>query len=49
MAKFKSAGGKKTSQKVKSARAAFPCLLIVVLGIVILSLLFYFSLKSNTQ
>lgn len=48
MAKFKSASGKKTSQKVKSARAAFPCLLIVVLGIVILSLLFYFSLRSNT-
>ena len=48
MAKFKSAGGKKTSQKLKSARAAFPCLLIVVLGIVLLSLLFYFSLKSNT-
>jgi len=50
MAKFKSAGGsKKTTQKVKSARAAIPCLLIVLLGIVLLSLLFYFSLQSNPQ
>jgi hypothetical protein len=48
MAKFKTAGSKKTSQKVKSARAALPCLLIVAAGIALVCLLFYFSL-SNTQ
>jgi hypothetical protein len=48
MAKFKSAGGKKTSEKVKSARAAIPCLILVALGIVLMSLLFYFSLQSST-
>jgi hypothetical protein len=48
MAKFKSAGSKKT-QKVKSARAALPCLLIVALGIALVCLLFYYSLSSNTQ
>jgi len=50
MAKFKSAGTtKKTSQKVKSARAAIPCLVIVALGIALMCVLFYFSLQSNTQ
>lgn len=49
MAKFKSAGKKKTSEKVKSARAAIPCLFLVVLGIALMCLLFYFSLQSNTQ
>lgn len=48
MAKFKSAGSKKTSEKVKSARAAIPCLLLVALGIAIMCLLFYLSLQSNT-
>jgi hypothetical protein len=49
MAKFKSAGSKKTStsKKVKSARAAIPCLVLVVLGIALMSLLFYFSLQST--
>lgn len=50
MAKFKSAGStKKTSEKVKSARAAIPCLVIVALGILIMCVLFYYSLQSNTQ
>jgi hypothetical protein len=49
MAKFKSAGAKKTSEKVRSARAAIPCLVLVALGILLMSLLFYFSLQSNTQ
>jgi hypothetical protein len=50
MAKFKSAGSsKKKSEKVKSARAAIPCLVIVAVGIVIMCLLFYFSLQSNTK
>jgi hypothetical protein len=47
MAKFKSAGSKKTSEKVKSARAAIPCLVIVALGIALMCLLFYFSLQSG--
>jgi hypothetical protein len=50
MAKFKSAGSsKKTSEKVKSARAAIPCLLLVTLGVALLCLLFYYALQSNTQ
>ena len=48
MAKFKSVGSKK-SEKVKSARAAIPCLFLVLLGIALMCLLFYFSLQSNTQ
>ena len=48
MAKFKSAGGtKKTSEKVKSARAAIPCLVLVALGIVLMCVLFYFSLQAG--
>lgn len=49
MAKFKSAGRKKTSEKVKSARAAIPCLLLVVLGIALMCILFYYSLQSSSQ
>jgi hypothetical protein len=49
MAKFKSVGSKKRSEKVKSARAALPCLTLVVLGILIMCLLFYLSLQSTTQ
>ena len=49
MAKFKSAGSKKSSEKVRSARAAIPCLVLVALGIAMVCLLFYFSLQSNTQ
>ncbi len=48
MAKFKSAGSKK-STPAKSARSAIPCLILVVLGIVIMCLLFYFSLQSNVS
>jgi hypothetical protein len=47
MAKFKSAGTKKTSEKVKSARAAIPCFVLVALGIVLMCVLFYFSLQSG--
>ncbi len=47
MAKFKPAGGKKTP--AKSARSAIPCLVLIVLGIVAMCLLFYFSLKSGTS
>jgi hypothetical protein len=48
MAKFKSAGSKKPTQKAKSARAAIPCLVLIVLGIALMSLLFYLSLQSST-
>jgi hypothetical protein len=48
MAKFKTAAGKKPSEKVKSARAAIPCLVLVALGIALMCLLFYFSLQSGT-
>ena len=48
MAKFKSAGSRKATP-AKSARAAIPCLILVVLGIVIMCLLFYFSLQSNAS
>jgi hypothetical protein len=47
MAKFKPAGGKKLP--AKSARSAIPCLMVVILGIVIMCLLFYFSLQSSTS
>jgi hypothetical protein len=47
MAKFKSAGSKK-SANVKSARAAIPCLVLVALGVALICLLFYFSLQSST-
>lgn len=49
MAKFKSAGSRKATTPAKSARAAIPCLLLVVLGIVIMCLLFYFSLRSSAS
>lgn len=47
MAKFKPAGAKKAP--AKSARSAIPCLVIVILGIVIMCLLFYFSLQSSSS
>jgi hypothetical protein len=47
MAKFKSAGSTK-KEKVKSARAAIPCLVLVALGVALICLLFYLSLQSNT-
>jgi hypothetical protein len=48
MAKFKSAGSKKATP-AKSARSAIPCLVLVVLGIVLMCLLFYYSLRSNAS
>ncbi|HEV2687248.1 MAG TPA: hypothetical protein VGV35_01800 [Bryobacteraceae bacterium] len=47
MAKFKPAGSKKTP--AKSNRSAIPCLVLLVLGIAIMCLLFYFSLSSGTS
>ena len=48
MAKFKSAGSKKATP-AKSARSAIPCLVLVILGIVLMCLLFYYSLRSNAS
>ena len=45
MAKFKPAGQKKT--KPANLRGALPCMVLVVLVIVSMCLLFYFSLQSN--
>jgi len=47
MAKFKPAGSKKPA--AKSARSAVPCLVMIVLGIIIMCLLFYFSLQSGNS
>jgi len=47
MAKFKPAGTKKAP--ARSNRSAIPCLIILVLGILIMCLLFYFSLSSGNQ
>jgi hypothetical protein len=49
MAKFKSAGTKKTTEKVKSARAAIPCLILVALGVALMSLLLYSFLQTTPQ
>lgn len=48
MAKFRSAGSRK-APPAKSARSAIPCVVIVILGIVIMCLLFYYSLRSNAS
>lgn len=48
MAKFKSAGSKKTTP-TKSSRNAIPCLILILLGIALMCLLFYFSLQSSTS
>ena len=48
MAKFKPAGSTK-KLPAKSARAAIPCLILVLLGIAAMCLLFYLSLQSGTS
>ena len=48
MAKFRSAGSKKTLPK-KSARSALPCLILVILGIAVMCLMFYLSLQSGSS
>jgi hypothetical protein len=45
MAKFKPAGGKKGP--AKRATSAIPCVLLIVAGIVLFSLLFYAVLRSG--
>ena len=46
MAKFRPAG--KRTRAAKSNARAIPCLILIVLGIAMLCLLFYFSLKSSS-
>jgi hypothetical protein len=48
MAKLKPAGSSK-KLPAKSARAAIPCLILVLLGIAGMCLLFYLSLQSGTS
>jgi hypothetical protein len=48
MAKLKPAGSTKKTP-AKSARAAIPCLILVLLGIAAMCLLFYLSLQSGTS
>ena len=47
MAKFKAAGSRK-APAARSNAAAIPCLLLVVLGAALISLLFYELLKSSS-
>lgn len=46
--KFKVAKAKKSRPSLASNKSAIPCLFLIVMGIVLLSLLFYFVLKSST-
>ena len=48
MAKIKLAGGKKATPK-KSMWQALPCLILIVGGIALLSLMFYFSLTGAKE
>jgi len=44
--KFRLAGSKKPKAR-SDARAALPCLIIIVLGILLICVVFYFSLQSG--
>jgi hypothetical protein len=46
MAKFKAAGSRK-APVARSNAAAIPCLLLIVAGVALISLLFYELLKSS--
>ena len=46
MAKYKPAGSKK-SAKTSQTKGAIPCLILVIVGIGIMCLLFYFTLTSR--
>jgi hypothetical protein len=47
MAKFKAAGSRKAPAQ-RSNAAAIPCLLLIVLGAALISLMFYELLKSGS-
>jgi hypothetical protein len=46
MAKYRPAG--KRAKTAQSNARAIPCLILIVLGIAMLCLLFYFSMKSGS-
>jgi hypothetical protein len=46
VAKYRPAGSKKPKQ-ASNTRAALPCLIVIVLGITLVCVLFYFSLQSG--
>ncbi|MGH9664316.1 MAG: hypothetical protein ACRD9L_07835 [Bryobacteraceae bacterium] len=48
MGKFKIAKAKRGKSTIASNKSAIPCLFLIVMGIVLLSLLFYLVLKSST-
>jgi hypothetical protein len=48
MAKFKPAGGKKREAPA-STRGLIPCALLVLIGMGLISLLMYYSLKGSAQ
>lgn len=47
MAKFKKATGKKPAAPPASTRGLVPCAIIILVGIAIVGLLFFFSLQSS--
>ena len=47
MGKYKAAGSRKAEAKKSNARA-IPCLVLIVVGIALVSLLFYELLKSGS-
>lgn len=50
MAKFKPAGAKKSKNTTatQNVRKALPCLVLIILGVALLSLMFYLSLQSGS-
>jgi hypothetical protein len=47
MAKYRPAGSKKATKPAQANKGAIPCLILVVVGIGIMCLLFYFTLASR--
>lgn len=48
MAKYKPAGGKKT-QAPASTRGLVPCALVILIGMAVIGLLMFYSLKGSAQ
>jgi len=46
MSKFKKATGKKAAPPPKKTRGLVPCAIIILVGIAIVGLLFFYSLRS---
>ncbi|MBV8820458.1 MAG: hypothetical protein JO022_19015 [Acidobacteriaceae bacterium] len=50
MAKVKLAGSKKAKpSRAEDIKGALPCLFLVLMAIVVLMVIFYYSLQSSTQ